>query len=535
MLTVVATVAVLAAGPSRLAHACSCAAPWAPQHRLSGAEVAFVGTPLDVERVSRTVGIGEGAFEEQSDRYTFRVDDVVKGDLPATVQVDLDGVGTSCETGPLTLNQRIGVIPNGTRERYSIGFCDGPVDAAALLDLKGGSMPAPDGEGPIAGLLLAPAGPAQMVVVDDQARVLGYVAGLRGPQQVAACPGGTTAVVVETEFIGEAVITTLATLDLASLRVTERVDIPVPAGEYFYAQRVLCTSVGGRAALFVNGEGSGRSSYIVYVEDGKAEFQSVGAAIDVVAGGDGRLFAIADDEVVTIAAEGDIEVLAELPDGASGPVLGYADGAVLVATTEPTVEGFEVLTGVASVATDDGTVTLTAFESDELLTASEWIDGVLIAYGTVDGTKVRFDRRLTELDRSLGDPSQASVGSAVITWGWEGGVTVTVDGRSTDSLAAIGVPLAVRRVEPTTEVLPDSPGARALPYTATAEDILGEEPDSPEPAPGGASTPGSGGRSADPSRLPWVLAGLVAAAAVIAAIGVTWRLRRRRAGAAHDE
>ena len=82
MLTAVATLTMFAAGPSRVAHACSCAVPAAPQHRLSGAEVAFVGTPVDVQRVSRTEGVGEGAFEEQSDRYTFRVDEVVKGDLP---------------------------------------------------------------------------------------------------------------------------------------------------------------------------------------------------------------------------------------------------------------------------------------------------------------------------------------------------------------------------------------------------------------------------------------------------------------------
>jgi hypothetical protein len=163
MLAAVATLTVVLAGPSRLVHACSCAAPGAPQHRLSGAEVAFVGTPLKVERVTRTVGTGASTFQEDSDRYTMRVDEVVKGDLPPTVELDIDGVGTSCDMGSLTINQRIGVIPSGTRERYSLGFCSGPVGADELLDLKGGSMPAPDGEGPIAGLVLAPAGPAQMV------------------------------------------------------------------------------------------------------------------------------------------------------------------------------------------------------------------------------------------------------------------------------------------------------------------------------------------------------------------------------------
>jgi hypothetical protein len=532
VVTAVTTLTVVLAGSSPIAYACSCAGPGAPQHRLSGAEVAFVGTPLKVERVSRTVGTGDNAFSGDSDRYTMRVDEVVKGELPSTVELDIDGVGTSCDMGSLTLNQRIGVIPNGTRERYSLGFCAGPVGADELLDLKGGSMPAPEGEGPVAGLILAPAGPAQMVAVDDQARVLGYVVGLRGPQSVAACPGGSTAVVLEIDYTDDTAITTVARVDLASLRVTARVDIPVPEGGYFYASRTLCTSPTGTAALFVNGEGSGRSSYIVFVEGGETSFRSVGAVLDVVGTDDGRLFGIADDEVVTIGADGDIEVLAELPDGTAGSMVGLDDGKVLVAITDATVEGYEVLTGVAAVDVADGNTTFTPFSSDELLTVSEWVDGTLNTYGTLDGTQVRFDARLNELDRSQGGQPQATVGSAIITWGWEGNVTVAVGGTPTDSLAAIGAPVMIRRVQPTTEVRADSPGAQALPYTATAEEILGENPDTAEPDPGGIPTPA--GTSTESSRLPWVLAGLVAAAAVVVAIGVAWRLRARRAGAVHD-
>lgn len=127
----------LAVGGSTPARACSCAAT-DPVDALREADAAFVGTLVRKDGPTIT---GGGFNTGQDVGYHFRVERVLKGDLPAavTVRAALDGASCGLEFhGDL----RTGLLLTADDGRWRSSLCR-QVDADRLLAVAGGTSHAP--------------------------------------------------------------------------------------------------------------------------------------------------------------------------------------------------------------------------------------------------------------------------------------------------------------------------------------------------------------------------------------------------------
>lgn len=101
------------------AHGCSCAGPGDLSDAIDNSEAAFVGTLVG----KRDVGGGEAI-------YTFEVEEWVKGDLGAVIEVRSASQGSAC--GFETHGERVGAFLRMERGHLTGGLCS-QVAADSLL------------------------------------------------------------------------------------------------------------------------------------------------------------------------------------------------------------------------------------------------------------------------------------------------------------------------------------------------------------------------------------------------------------------
>jgi hypothetical protein len=142
------------------AHACDCG-EWHPAMHLAAEGTAFVGT---VE--SKT-----------DDSYTFVIERVLKGDLPAD-RITLSSPPSHCQAA-LEVGQRTGIFGRGGQ---SISGCD-TVDADALL--AAADLPAPSGDTRFVAAVQA--GSTDTVGLNASGGAAGYGVAQGGPMAVARC------------------------------------------------------------------------------------------------------------------------------------------------------------------------------------------------------------------------------------------------------------------------------------------------------------------------------------------------------------
>lgn len=157
------------------AKACSCA-PGDAREQLERADAAIVGTAL-----SRT------PTDTSSVVYTFRVDEAVKGEFGETVQVSSASNGAACGLG-VEIGQQTGLFLSGGHQRgWGSSLCDQihPDD----LREAAGSMPPPDGEGPIKMIVGGDWGDMGLFALDAEGRTLMYGKRRGGSSVMDVCPG----------------------------------------------------------------------------------------------------------------------------------------------------------------------------------------------------------------------------------------------------------------------------------------------------------------------------------------------------------
>ncbi|MDQ3982746.1 MAG: hypothetical protein M3271_08725 [Actinomycetota bacterium] len=159
------------------AKACSCASEDA-RERLEAADAAIVATAL-----TRTPS-GEGTVT-----YTFRVDEEIKGDFEATVEVRTASDGAACglEVG---IGEQTGLFLSGS---HANGWRSSLCQQISPEELREAArpMPEPDGEGPIRTIAGGDWGDMGLFALDAQGRTLMYGRRERGSSVADVCPGST--------------------------------------------------------------------------------------------------------------------------------------------------------------------------------------------------------------------------------------------------------------------------------------------------------------------------------------------------------
>lgn len=140
LVSVAASALVVIGGPAR---ACSCA-QMSPTEALDLADAAFVGRLADVAHGGFS-SEGDPSFQPAASLFTFEVDQVVKGDLPATVEVRTPSSSAACGASfaPQKAAAVLLVRSGGT---WSTNLCLQQVSVPQLLQASGDEPRPPTGE-----------------------------------------------------------------------------------------------------------------------------------------------------------------------------------------------------------------------------------------------------------------------------------------------------------------------------------------------------------------------------------------------------
>lgn len=164
------------------ARACSCAAPFDLTEAIDNHEAAFVGTLVE----KRDIGGGESM-------YTFEVEEWVKGDLGAAIEVRSasDGAGCGFE---FFGGERIGAFLRMERGHLTGGLCS-QVDPDALLSAAHGPTLSTTGVGRL--LVANASSGTELSIVDDTGALVSRLAPADGGPWdtggLAVCPEGDRA------------------------------------------------------------------------------------------------------------------------------------------------------------------------------------------------------------------------------------------------------------------------------------------------------------------------------------------------------
>ncbi|MGH2629535.1 MAG: hypothetical protein ACRDHI_03100 [Actinomycetota bacterium] len=229
-MALVLLVALVPAGP---ASACSCAGG-NPRDRLQEAGAAFIGRLLDVDG------------DVQTARYTFAVDEAIKGSFAETLTIEASGNGASCGFEVET-DRPVGILLHRWRHGWSSGLCSqiGPdelrsavapltvsADAGLAVALAGGSF-----------------GEAQVAALDAEGRMVAWGWGRAVTTSLSVCPGGRVALEQVTAapsagLKGARYLSVRNVADLESRRLAS-----FPEREMGNVYRVVCAAPDGSAAL----------------------------------------------------------------------------------------------------------------------------------------------------------------------------------------------------------------------------------------------------------------------------------------------
>lgn len=262
------------------AGACSCAAIPA-EGRLAdpAVTVAFAGAPVSSrEGTPAPADGGPGATRI----YTFDVERVYKGNVGATLEVEIATDGGTCGFTP-TLDERIGLALRG-RAPFEAGVCD--LVAPEDLERAVSTFPAPLLTGRVAALVAGGFGAdASVASIDTAGRILAYGFG-RGGTALSPCPGGARFVQVDREVVVR---------DSASLKVLARRRSGITS-----VASARCLSADGRDVAVAGDATSERASGLVLVRGPKRRVLLRGPQPYAVLGTTFALVSVGGDEQVTV-------------------------------------------------------------------------------------------------------------------------------------------------------------------------------------------------------------------------------------------
>ena len=171
-----AGVAALAA-TVETAQACSCGLG-DPRTALAEADAAFVGV---------YVGGRQGPVGTRVAVHSFQVEEVVKGVLPATLEVTSSDSGASCGL-EFARGQRVGLLLTRTGSTWTATLC--AQMAPETLRQAGRPLPPPASPGPVRLLVGGRFGSVRTLALDAGGRTVAYGRGEGESVLVTSCPGG---------------------------------------------------------------------------------------------------------------------------------------------------------------------------------------------------------------------------------------------------------------------------------------------------------------------------------------------------------
>ena len=290
---VLVLVAAATWAPAGRAGACSCAGG-NPRDRLQEAGAAFIGRMLEVE----------GDF--QSARYTFAVDQPIKGTFAETLTIATAGNGAACgfEVGT---DRPIGVLLHRWRHGWSSGLCS-QIDPGELR-----SAVSPLAVEHDAGLVVALAGgsfgEAQVAALDARGHVAAWGWGRGVTYSLSVCPGGEVALehVAATPAAGLKGDSFLYVRNVADLQARKLA--PLPESEMRNVYRVICAAPDASAALVASTSG------LFLYRDGAFQTLAEGVVYDAVLTEPGITYALRKRSIVRVDLDsGDVRSVGTVGD-----------------------------------------------------------------------------------------------------------------------------------------------------------------------------------------------------------------------------
>lgn len=165
------------AGTVEPAQACPCAVG-DPRTTLVEADAAFVGV---------YVGGRQGPVGTRVAVHSFQVEEVVKGVLPATLEVVSSDSGAACGL-ELPRGQRVGLLLSRSGSTWTATLC--ALMAPETLRQASRPLPPPASPGPVRLLVGGRFGSVRTLALDAAGRTVAYGRGEGESALVAACPGG---------------------------------------------------------------------------------------------------------------------------------------------------------------------------------------------------------------------------------------------------------------------------------------------------------------------------------------------------------
>lgn len=494
---------------ARPAHACGC------ETRDLDAELRDGGAVAVVTRTDA----GE------TERATFRVEEALGSDLPATLTGEID----QCQ--PYVLREsvaalafrRTGVrLPAGSPQLggWTLPSCSALDLNTVLTRLHG--TPSATSTRPAVAVAAGDFGGSRLVALDRRGEVVAWD---RRPGQadlVVACPGGRTVVAYGRPPNGPLELTVH---DAATLETSRTVPLGLRDGEY--ARSLRCDDAAGRVVrLLATDEAGDSSSRVLTVVGGEITSAAIEVSVTwVVPIGDGFLADVA-------TGPENLPALVRIhPDGSASAPAPLADlGGVLrlaVSPDERTIAlmGYEVSPPRAVESADLLVVTVDArtgrelarWRPDEYLEGIAWtpVGRLIVRSGYSGNTPPDRPGILTEFDRDLRAQTHrdSGQGSGLVTVGES---VVTFAGTHVVAIPAAGAPRVVENLR--------LAGARSV----VGLSVTGFDPGDAEPTPAAAGIVRAGGPTAPtstdaPARS--LLAGLLVSGAAAGLVGVTRRQR----------
>ena len=334
----VAQLVALAAVTGPTAAACSCA-EFTLDSALAEGDAAFVGTAVDRNE-------GDDSGFDMAVRWSFEVSSVVKGELPATLEVwsgrDDGDCGVVFEFG-----EPVGVVLRRNGDRYTTNICGGVWLPDELR--TPGALAAPTGSGPVALVATGRTGDAIIASYDAGGNLAAW--GLGGADDelshLRVCPGSKVLVGMTVDRQGT---TRVVRRDVATLSVLGSATLPArPPDSWPHLtdnRGFRCTSPDGDVAFLVSASGYGNGpadNVVVWVDGETTTMHPVEDAFAFAVAPDlSSAYLVTGDggtmvEVITLA-DGTRRPFAELPDRVGGRVLGvdHATGRLaVIATSNP--------------------------------------------------------------------------------------------------------------------------------------------------------------------------------------------------------
>lgn len=231
--------------------------------------------------------IGDGTVESDgTQRWTFDVDQVVKGDVPSTIEVHGGDMMCGTDFGQYS-GAIILAVERRSDDEYVHPDCT-PVGAAADLAALLAPLEPPDGSGPVAAVVAQRYRWSNLAALDATGRVLSWGDIGGAVPSIAACPG--TALAIAQQWFGERVA--FVVVDLATMTLTGA----SWADEHGFPVDLTCVVGADGAPMLIadtnQSDGTGRALVSVRGRPEDDDDQVLQDVADVVVAGDGTVFAV---------------------------------------------------------------------------------------------------------------------------------------------------------------------------------------------------------------------------------------------------